>query len=117
MLGGATQCMFNNLCSNGTVYNRVDVYTPLTNSWSTLAPMQSPRYRFAAALYHGMIYAIGGSDGTQAVASVEAYDPISDTWTTVASLPQIDEAPVAVVDGNDRLDVFGGFDGGPSSYS
>ena len=113
VVGGATQCAYNNLCSNGTVYNRVDVYTPATNSWSTLAPMQSPRYRFAAVLYQGAIYAIGGSDGTQALASVEAYDPGTDTWGTAARLPQATLAPDAVVDRGNRLDVFGGFDGGP----
>lgn len=117
VLGGGTQCAYNELCSNGTVYNRVDVYTPGTESWSTLAPMQSPRYRFAAVLYQGQIYAIGGSDGTQAVSSVEAYDPISDTWTSMTSLPVPEVAPAAAVDNNDQIDVFGGFDGVATIYN
>lgn len=117
VLGGGTQCAFDNLCSIGTVYNRVDVYTPATNSWSSLAPMQSPRYRFAASLYNGHIYAMGGSDGTQAVSSVEAYDPNTDIWASMPSLPQPTEAAASAVDSAGNLDLFGGFDGGSNFYN
>jgi len=113
VLGGATPCggsSNGNICNGGTVYNRVDVYTPSTDSWSLLAPMRSPRYRFAAVLYHGQIYAMGGSDGSKVVASVEAYDPTSNAWRDVASLPRPLEGSAAVVD-NGRIDVFGGFPG------
>jgi len=41
-----------------------------------------------AAEAGGIIYAVGGSsDAAFWMATVEAYDPASDTWTTKASLP------------------------------
>jgi N-acetylneuraminic acid mutarotase len=117
VLGGGTGCSGSNLCTSGTVYNRVDVYTPSTNTWGTLAPMQSPRYRFAAVLYNGQIVAIGGSNGSTAIANVEAYDPTSNTWSTMTSLPQVNEAPVAAVDPSGNLYVAGGFNGSTGTYS
>jgi kelch-like protein 18 len=49
--------------------------------------MQSVRFALAAATGpDGRIYAIGGYDGSGDVASVEAYDPNTDTWSFVASM-------------------------------
>ncbi len=117
VLGGGTGCSGSNLCTSGSVYNRVDVYTPSSNTWGTLAPMLSPRYRFAAALYNGQIIAIGGSNGSTAIANVEAYDPTSNTWSTLMSLPQVNEAPVAAVDPSGNLYVAGGFNGSSGAYN
>jgi len=109
VLGGGAHCVGNSdLCDTGTVTNRVDVYDPGADAWSSLAPMRSPRYRFAAALYHGRIYAIGGSDGHSVLSSVESYDPATDSWSAAASLPRPEEGPVAVTDGTGRIDVIGG---------
>ena len=117
VLGGGTHCVGNSdLCNTGTVTNRVDVYDPGADAWSSLASMRSPRYRFAAALYHGRIYAIGGSNGSSVLSSVESYDPATDSWSPAASLPRAEEAPVALVDGAGKLDVAGGMDGGSTSY-
>jgi len=109
VLGGGAHCVGNSdLCDTGTVTNRVDVYDPGADAWSSLAPMRSPRYRFAAALYHGRIYAIGGSNGSSVLSSVESYDPATDSWSAAASLPRPEEGPVAVTDGTGRIDVIGG---------
>jgi N-acetylneuraminic acid mutarotase len=73
--------------------------------------MQTPRYRFGAALgSDGRVYAIGGWNGTTALASVEAYNPVSNTWTTVASLPQPEEG-LAATTANGLIVVLGGFNG------
>jgi N-acetylneuraminic acid mutarotase len=60
--------------------------------WSARADMPNPRNHIAGAAIGGMIYAIGGQHGEQetqvAQAEVDRYDPQTDTWTTVAALPQ-----------------------------
>jgi len=54
---------------------------------STVASLSTARPQHAAAEANGLVYAIGGEDsGGNRLASVEEYDPSTDTWSTVASL-------------------------------
>jgi N-acetylneuraminic acid mutarotase len=41
----------------------------------------------------GDLYVTGGYDGSVVLSSVEKYNPVSDTWTTIASLPYIRTNP------------------------
>lgn len=108
VMGGGTGCHNTQNC---TIFNTVEAYNPASESWSTLAPMQSPRYRFGAALgSDGRVYAIGGWNGNTAIASVEAYSPISNTWTTVAPLPQAEEGFAATTT-HGLILVLGGYNG------
>src|SRR5713226_6801847 len=54
-------------------------------SWIVVAPMPTPRSGLAAAEGSDkMIYAIGGADaGGTPLATVEAYDPTTNSWKTV----------------------------------
>lgn len=83
-----------NLCfqSGGTPLNRVEEYNPDTDTWTTKAPMPTPRRFLAAAAVNGIIYAVGGDNGGVSPSTIEgtkleAYDPASDTWTTKAPVP------------------------------
>lgn len=70
-----------------TLTTRVDVYDPANDSWGTpLTPMPTMRTAFGVASIDGIIYAVGGTNGGD-LSTVEAYDPISDTWETKASMP------------------------------
>lgn len=40
----------------------------------------------AACEWHGLLYAAGGYDGASCLSSVERYDPLTQTWTSVASM-------------------------------
>jgi hypothetical protein len=65
---------------------------------------------------NGKIYAIGGydvsSDGTWTLlATVEEYDPMTNTWASVTSMPTGDASLGAAVGSNGRLYIIGG---GPS---
>lgn len=80
--------------SLSTNLDAVEKYDPRLNSWTSgLAPMPTARRQMAVEAVNGLIYAIGGfggitgSGGGSALATVEAYDPASDSWTTKASLP------------------------------
>jgi N-acetylneuraminic acid mutarotase len=66
-------------------------YDSVANTWSTLAPMPTPRTGVAAAALGGLLYAVGGNSSTAGsspvVATVEAYDPTTNTWATKAPMP------------------------------
>ena len=70
----------------------VEAYDPSSNTWSTKAPMPTARAALGVAAVNGIIYAIGGTTncncGTPPIlATVEAYDPVANTWSTKASIP------------------------------
>jgi N-acetylneuraminic acid mutarotase len=59
--------------------------------WLEMAPMPTARAGFATAAAGGKIYAIAGAivDHCSPIATVEAYDPAKDLWTTdLAPLPE-----------------------------
>jgi len=50
------------------------------DTWTTKADMPTRRYVVSSSVVDGKIYAIGGDGGYRA-SIVEAYDPLTDTWT------------------------------------
>lgn len=49
--------------------------------------MNTERYELAAATVGNIIYALGGTgNNNNALSSVEAYDPATNTWTSKASM-------------------------------
>ena len=93
---------------------QAEVYDPKADDWQLLPSMLMPRRSFAAAAVAGKVYAIGGAGvvinelGFNSLSdAVEAYDPISDAWTQVASLPMPrGEHTATVIDG--KIYVLGG---------
>jgi N-acetylneuraminic acid mutarotase/glucose/arabinose dehydrogenase len=92
---------------SGAVANAA-VYDPATNSWITLAPMNTARGGAAAQAIGGKIYVAGGMDSAGvSVASVEVYDPATDSWSAAAPMTTLRDNPgSAVLDG--KLYIFGG---------
>jgi N-acetylneuraminic acid mutarotase len=76
--------------SNASIAD-LDMYNTATNAWTAGAQMPGgPRYHFPAVAVNGIVYAIGGwQSAGQGVAlnRVEAYNPGSNSWTTVSSMP------------------------------
>ena len=84
----------------GGVIPTVEAYDPLTDTWTTKAPMPTARYTLGVGVVDGIIYAIGGANGTAASTYVEAYDPVTNSWTTKTSMPTARNALViGVVNG------------------
>ncbi len=75
-----------------------------------LQDMSVSRYNLAYARDGvGRLYAIGGMDKSrQLLASVERYDHTSNTWTTLAPLPEPRYAFSAAFDGQGHIFTFGG---------
>jgi len=98
----------------------VEAYDPATNSWSTKAPMPAARVFLAAATgTDGKIYAIGGVDSlasTNAVGTVEAYDPATNSWSTKAPMPTARAGLEAATGPDGKIYAIGGVDN-PGSYS
>ncbi len=93
--------------SNGTV----QIYDPLTDSWSLGAEMPWAAGSVATALIDGRIYAAGGIVSNSTVANCGVYDPVLDTWTPLASMPIGRNHAGGGTDGT-RFWIFGGRDGG-----
>jgi N-acetylneuraminic acid mutarotase len=69
-----------------------EMYNPTTNSWTTKAPMPTPRTGLAAGVINGILYAVGGRSisaggGEVYATTLEAYDPVTNSWTTKAPMP------------------------------
>ncbi|MDD3570214.1 MAG: kelch repeat-containing protein [Lachnospiraceae bacterium] len=91
---------------NDNAVNMV-VYDPSTDTWSDLPPMPTPRLGFWTEVLDGKLYVIGGgkyedtncSEGrggkllssgsvsNEVKGVTEVYDPSTDTWATLASMP------------------------------
>ncbi|HEU0188763.1 MAG TPA: fibronectin type III domain-containing protein, partial [Gallionella sp.] len=57
-------------------------------AWTTKAPMVNQRDNAANAVLNGIIYVMGGAPaGVGVLDSMEAYDPVANTWTTKAPMP------------------------------
>jgi N-acetylneuraminic acid mutarotase len=90
----------------------VDVYDFETGQWSTLpasANLPTPRAGSTTAVLDGRLLVLGGESGAQqaAHAEVEAYDPRTGRWTTLAPLTEGRHATQVVVHGG-RLYVAAG---------
>ena len=77
----------------GATDGSIEVYDPAADSWERKANMQEWRNAFAASVVDGKIYVIGGGRRNHArilatLATVEVYDPATDTWDTMAAMPE-----------------------------
>jgi len=83
---------------SGADVNRVDRFdhwaldlNNLSAGWVTKAPIPTARNHVGAGAIDGKVYAIGGAANQDAdetaLSVVEVYDPVTDKWSTAASLP------------------------------
>ncbi|XP_054734550.1 kelch-like ECH-associated protein 1B [Anastrepha obliqua] len=88
----------------------VDRYNAATEQWRACAPMTVPRHRVGVAVMDELMYAVGGSAGSEYHNSVEYYDPDQDRWTLVQPMHE-KRLGVGVVVVNRLLYAIGGFNG------
>ncbi|MDO8412434.1 MAG: kelch repeat-containing protein, partial [Gallionellaceae bacterium] len=98
---------------SGSYSATVEAYDPATNIWTPRASMFTPRYGHAVGVVNGTLYAVGGYNynvsGSGSLATMEAYDPVTNTWTPKASMLTPREGlAVGVVNG--ILYAVGGYD-------
>jgi len=99
--------------SSPTFLNRLVVYDTATNTWATKTPMPTQRSAPAAGVINGILYVVGGrvvnplAPDYTFVGTVEAYDPVTDSWTTKTPMPT-GRSNLAVAVLNGRLYAIGG---------
>ncbi len=85
--------------------DEVDVYDFVSQSWTTLPTGQNiptPRGGPSAVNFNDKLMVIGGESETAgpALTTVEEYDPLSQTWTTLPGLNSPRHGTQAIVSGN-----------------
>lgn len=74
-----------------TTVDRVEIYDTRTERWSEAAPLPIPLNHPNVAAVDGRIYVLGGlsgGDSWEALGDSFVYDPETDRWTTLASMPE-----------------------------
>src|SRR6266478_2526027 len=90
------------------VLDTVEVYDPISNSWSTATSMPTARAALAATAVNGKICAIGGFNGGGVLNAVEVYDPSTNTWSTAAAGMPTARKGLAAADANGLIYAVGG---------
>lgn len=86
--------------TDGSVLGRNECYDPGTNTWTTVAPLPTPRAVYSGAVVNGKLYVLGGFNASgQGVQNVDIYDPVTNSWTTGADMPASRGTGTGVVEG------------------
>ena len=99
-------------CQNGTTA-ALYVYDSATDTWSQKASMLTVRHQVATGVIDGKLFVAGGVSAcpvncTQ-YATLEVYDPATDAWATLASMPAARDGLAGTAIGG-KLYVQAGFD-------
>ncbi len=70
------------------------MYDPINDTWTPIAPHPLPRQYLTAEAVNGKIYTFGGNKKDNLT---HEYDPITDNWTEKTSMPVMIDSPNSVV--------------------
>jgi N-acetylneuraminic acid mutarotase len=71
-----------------TIYSTNEVYAPLTNAWTKLAPLPTPVTANTSTVgLNGKIYVVGGLSASGVSNLVQIYDIASNTWALGTPIP------------------------------
>jgi WD40 repeat protein len=89
-----------------------ELYDPETGAWTAVEMVDDRFGHTATLLPDGRVLVAGGfGHGIGALSSTEIFDPLSETWTTTASLAEVRSSHGAVLLPNGSVLVAGGDDG------
>ena len=63
-----------------------EMYNPISNQWTVLQSLTTPRRGLGVAAIGGALYAAGGHDGKSYLNAVEKYNKYSQGWAVVGHL-------------------------------
>ena len=107
--------VFNGIPDTTTFNNKMEVIDLTTGvvTYSTNNP--SPVRSAGSSVWNGKIYSFGGTGSTGNSNKLYVFDPILQTWTALANMPQAKEAKGEIING--KLYVIGGFNSVFPAYS
>ena len=113
VVGGFEKPGVGNLL-NFAITPSVEMYDPVTDRWTPKTPMPVGLHHVGIGVVDGRLYVIGGYSRSglsvwSPVATVYAYDPVTDTWTGRAPMPTARGA-LAVTEHEGKLYAIGGYD-------
>lgn len=97
---------------SGGSEGKVQIYDPVSNSWSLGTDMPWAAGSVSTAAIAGKIYVAGGIVGSTTVVNCAMYDPLADTWTSKAAMPDGGRNHTAAGTDGVKFWVFGGRQGG-----
>ncbi|MBH0178656.1 MAG: galactose oxidase [Nitrospira sp.] len=114
VVGGFEKPSFGNLMSL-SITPSLETYDPATDRWSSKAPLPIGLHHAGIGVVGGRLYVIGGYSRSMfsvrnPVATVYAYDPVTNTWTERAPMPTARGA-LSVTELDGKLYAVGGYDG------
>ena len=77
--------IFSGGFDGSTPLNTVECYDPKCGKWSDVNHMIQARFGVGCCSVDGLIYAIGGSDGSN-LSCCEKYDTDTSRWVQIASM-------------------------------
>lgn len=67
----------------------VEIYDPVNMTFTARADMNHARFGHSTCVHNGKIYVFGGSSGSDnGLVEAEVYDPVTDEWTELTTLPE-----------------------------
>ena len=102
--------ILNGVISGGIINDQVEVIDLADNSVSLSTPNPTPGRAAGIADWEGKFYSFGGLTSTNTYSNkLSSFDPVTETWTTLADMPVATETKGEIVEG--KLYVFGGYNG------
>ena len=92
------------------IHCECECYDAAKNKWCMVAPMATRRARLGISSAFGMVYAIGGFDGSQDLSTVEVYNPKSNQWSSSTPMGT-KRSSLGVATLHNLLYAIGGYDG------
>lgn len=114
VVGGFSKPNLQNLLKFA-ISNDVEIYHPVSDSWSTTTPLPEGRHHAGIASHNGLLYVIGGFTKSflsiwHAVQTVYQYNPATQEWRELTPMPTARGALGVTVYQN-RIYAIGGYDG------
>ncbi len=115
VIGGFSSELSVRNALNLAISRAVEVYDPISNTWSLATPLPEGRHHAGVAVLNGMLYVIGGFTQSflsvwHAVPTVYQYNPTTGLWSERAPMPTARGA-LGVAVYQDKLYAVGGYDG------
>ncbi|KAK0052955.1 kelch-like protein 8 [Biomphalaria pfeifferi] len=95
--------------ASGDPFKSIECYDPRQDKWFPVADMTTRRRHVGVCSYNGVLYAVGGHDGTDHLRSGEMFDPRSNTWKSISQMETLRRG-IALACSGDVIYAVGGLD-------